>query len=167
VKPGSEQSYAGSPHGAHAYWRFVSLRADNDDAVALAAMQFRAAPGGADQATGGTPTASSSWDGILAPDKAFDDNAATLWSAANNSNWGWLRYQFAAPVEIGEVAIIARSDVAPDTSPGEFAIQSSDDGDRLGGRRRNRLVARRGAHLRGSELLMKADTCPVRPDLLL
>ena len=131
MHPSEAASYSGSPHGSHAYWRFVSMAADSDDAVCFAEIEFRATPGGADQATGGTPTASSVWTASnpdLFAANAFDDNPATIWSAENNTNYAWLRYQFASPVEVAEVAITARNDVAADTSPGEFAIQYSDDG---------------------------------------
>lgn len=123
-----EPPYSGSPHGAHAYWRLHSMRADNDDAVALAEMEFRATPGGADQATGGTPSASSIFSGSFPASAAFDDDGGTLWSAANGSNWAWLQYQFGSAVEVTEVVIAARDDVAAITSPGEFAFQYSDDG---------------------------------------
>lgn len=123
-----EPGYSGSPHGAHPYWRFYSMAADNDDAVALAEFQFRATPGGVDQATGGTPSASSVWSGALGVANAFDDDPGSLWSAANNSYAAWLAYEFAAGTETAQVAITARTDVAANTSPGEFAIQWSDDG---------------------------------------
>lgn len=87
----AEPAYSGSPHGSHPYWRvWISRSEDGSNSPAVGEMQFRATPGGADQATGGTPSASSVWTtgSTLPASNAFDDDPDTLWSSINGSDWG-------------------------------------------------------------------------------
>lgn len=125
----SEPSYTGSPHGSHLYWRYVFMAADTpSNAACIAEGQFRATVGGADQASGGTASASSIFSGSYIASNAFDNNNTTLWSAANATGYSWLQYQFSSAVNVAEIAIISRHDGFQTTSPGELAIQYSDNG---------------------------------------
>lgn len=120
---------SGSKHGSHAHWRLFLMN-PGDTAVSVAEAQFRATPGGADQATGGTASASSTFSGFPASN-AFDNDTGTLWNnsaSGANRRWAWLRYQFAAPVEVAEVALTMRNDGFIATAPQHFAVQYSDDG---------------------------------------
>lgn len=70
--------------------------------VRIGRMELMITPGGADQATGGTASASSS-NGSNLPALAFDTDGATFWEATSQN--GWLRYDFAAAKAIVEIAI--------------------------------------------------------------
>lgn len=122
-------SYSGSPHGTHLYWRILQTERDGGNANAISEAEFRATPSGADQATGGTATASAEFDGTTGAAKAFDNDNATLWASTATNPPHWLRYQFASAVAVAEVTIRARSDSPfQNQAPKEFFIQYSDDG---------------------------------------
>lgn len=108
-----------------AYWR-LWFEAQNIYIPALAKLDFRATPFGADQAqgSGGTAIASSIFASGYEADKAFDGNAATLWSSASNVPC-WLGYHFTGPIKCEQVVTQARSDAAD--GPRSFMVQSSDD----------------------------------------
>jgi len=120
-------TYALSPHGSHAYWRFVGRSGQAITTIALAEMEMRATPSGADQCSGGTATASTTLSTNVASN-AFDNNNATYWAhnSATEANYAWLKYAFAAPVEVAEIKIRARADAAT-SAPTYFSIQYSDD----------------------------------------
>ena len=127
----STGGYSGSPHGSHLYWRIFALQSETwTSAVAIGEVEMRATPAGADQCAGGTAAADSEFSGSFVAANAFDNSNTTVWSALDrgNYNWGWIRYQFASAVEVAEVKIRARHDVAPTTSPEIFWVQHSDDG---------------------------------------
>lgn len=126
----SPPSYSGSPHGSHLYWRLAIDGVQNSAvAAAVGEVEFRATPGGADLCSGGTATADAIFSGSYPASNAFDNNDATLWSSTNKGsfNTAWLKYQFAAPVSVAEVAVKARSDGFSHTSPREIKVQWSDD----------------------------------------
>lgn len=90
---------------------------------------MRATPGGADQCSGGTASASSSYSSGYLPANAFNNTPSDEW-ASGITFPHWIRYQFAAPVEVQEVAIQA-TDAAYSGSneqPRSFTIEYSDDG---------------------------------------
>ncbi|HET7095278.1 MAG TPA: discoidin domain-containing protein, partial [Thermomicrobiales bacterium] len=129
TRPSAARSYTGSPHGAHMYWQLVSIQSDGAGlAGAAAEVQFRATPGGANQATGGTASASSEYSATYAAAKAFDGNAATLWATANGVAYSTLTYQFATAVEVAEASLTARSDGFANTTPAYTGWCYSDDG---------------------------------------
>lgn len=123
VKTSEVPSYTGSPYGSHTYWRVI-VQLGNSGAISAAELEFRATPGGADQATGGTPSVVSTLIGSAAD--IFDNNNSTFW-AINGSAEAWIKYQFASPVSVGEVAWRIRGDSNPGHSPASFLIQFSDD----------------------------------------
>jgi len=112
---------------AHEYWR-INVTANDGDVnfLAIAEMEMRATIGGADQAVGGTATASAS-DGSSPPGNAFDNNSTTRWSTPVGTLTGWLRYQFTSPVDVVEYTIQAHP-TTPARSPRDFTLESSDDG---------------------------------------
>ena len=125
----SEPSYVGSPYGSHEFWRIYTMRPQTaSDAPAIGEIEFRATPGGADQASGGTAVADAVFGAGLEASKAFDNNATTLWSSTDKGlvNFAWIYYQFASPVEVAEFIIKSRHDVAAQTSPRFFALQFAD-----------------------------------------
>lgn len=125
--PSYSQTYSGSPHGAHRYWRIHMARSNNGSSTFSAAeVEMRATPGGADQCTGGTPSAHSVFSGFPAS-LAFDNNAATLWSANGSTSNGWLKYDFGTPVTVAEVMIQARNDSSFTQTPRWGQIEFSDD----------------------------------------
>lgn len=123
-----EASYTGSPRGGFQYWRLFAKRDGGPNAPAVAELQFRATPGGADQATGGTASASSIFSGSFPASAAFDDDAGTLWSTSSAATFGWLQYQFSGTVEVAQIALTARNDTAVTTTPSALAVQYSATG---------------------------------------
>lgn len=99
-------------------------------AGSCAELEFRATVGGADQSTGGTFTASTTFSGTFSADKAFDDNTATFWAAADADRplKQWLSCQFTAPVDVHEVLFTARNDGNANQSPLTGWIEVSGDG---------------------------------------
>lgn len=114
----------------HKYWR-VKFFTNNGSAVtSVAELQMRATPGGADQCTGGTASASTEFNGTLTAAKAFDDTLTgdSFW-ASNGAyvDGQWLRYEFATPVEVQEIALFERVGEATQ-APRSGAVEWSDDG---------------------------------------
>lgn len=125
--PSYSQTYSGSPHGAHRYWRVHMARSNSGSSTFSAAeVEMRATPGGADQCNGGTASAHSVFSGFPAS-LAFDNNAATLWSANGGTSDGWLKYDFGTPVTVSEVMIQARNDSNFTQTPRWGQIEFSDD----------------------------------------
>jgi hypothetical protein len=114
----------------HTYWR-INITANNGNAssqkTGIMEVEMRATVGGADQCTGGTPSASSENSGFEAS-KAFDNNATTtqwLSNASEPSAPWWLKYQFASAVDVAEVSIVPPTTLT--RAPKDFDIQYSDD----------------------------------------
>jgi hypothetical protein len=120
------RTYSGSPYGTHAYWRMTSLANAANNIVTVAEMQYRATPGGSNEASGGTPSASTTFSGDPAS-SAFDANASTFWASGTSTPENWLQYQFASAVSVAEVTLQAES-ASPNRAPTVFAISFSDDG---------------------------------------
>lgn len=112
---------------AHSHWRINVTQNDGDvNFLAIAEVEMRASIGGADQCSGGTPSASTS-DGTAPASSAFDNDSATRWSTTSGTLTGWLRYSFASPVDVVEITIQAHP-ATPARSPRVFSLQHSDDG---------------------------------------
>lgn len=81
-------------------WR-LNITANNGDAnvLELCELQMMITPGGADQCTGGTATASSNYPGYP-PSNAFDDDTDTAWITSWGTTTGWIEYEFASSKEI-------------------------------------------------------------------
>ena len=116
------------------YWR-ISITANNGHGtyVAVAEVELRAIPGGADQtspasAAAGAATASSVANSANAPSLAFDDNAGTKWTAATTT--GWIQYDAGTPIDVRQVGIMGQYSAWDQAAlaPKDFKIQSSDDG---------------------------------------
>lgn len=133
---------------AHSYWRLYFPEGvpagpgyQTAKGVCLVGVEMRESKGGANAATGGTASASSEYDTIvtkyLAVD-AFQPYAGT----GSRSRWqtyssdappttnfpAWLRYQFAAPVDIEEVTMTGVAGTGGAAMPRRFSLQYSDDG---------------------------------------
>lgn len=89
--------------------------------VAIAEMEMHSSIGGTDQCTGGTATASGNIGGGFEADKAFDDNAATMWNSGTPVG-AWLQYEFASAKTIAEYSIKARESFLND-SPVAWQIE--------------------------------------------
>ena len=110
------------------WWR-LNITAVNDVFTSIAELEFRATPGGADQANGGTATASSWFDGVASPpSKAFDNNAGV------GSSWltlladtppQWISYHFLTPVSVQQISITVYTG---SWAPKSWDIQYSADG---------------------------------------
>lgn len=132
--PSYSQSYSGSPHGAHRYWRIhMSLSDSGGFTFSAAEIEMRATPSGADQCSGGTASAHSvfgSNPGSFDADKVFDNNNATLWSANGSNADGWIKYDFGSgvTVSVAEIAIRARNDGSFGQTPRYGVVEWSDNG---------------------------------------
>lgn len=114
---------------AHLYWRlFFPANFPGESRTGVAICEMRSAIGGPNVATGGTASASSQLTGTTGAENAFDGNVNSRWESASNAGPHWLMYQFAAPVDIVELALRPFGSTSPSTPPGSFTLQSSDDG---------------------------------------
>lgn len=115
----------------HAYWRVrITLGQVVGQAYSsISGLEFRATAGGADQCTGGTAIADSFFGAGYEPAKAFDHDNSTEWASASGLPH-YLGYQFAAPVFVAQVAMIATDAAygAPNERPRDFTIEYSDNG---------------------------------------
>lgn len=113
---------------AHQYWR-IHINSTGEGWCSIAKLEFRATAGGADQATGGTALADGALGGNPASN-AFDSDPNTIWHSQDNVPPHWLGYQFAAPVDVTEIAITSRnlSPWGTTQAPDLFDLEWSDDG---------------------------------------
>lgn len=112
---------------AHLHWRLWITEANNSNAIDIGELQMRASAGGANLCSGGTASATNSLGGNL-PAAAFDGSTATSWQTTFSPTLPvFLRYTFAAAVDVVQVAIIG-SNAYPIYSPKAFDVQWSDDG---------------------------------------
>jgi hypothetical protein len=123
IHPDHVPSYTGSPYGLHTYWRVLNQASDGA-ALSAAEVEFKATTGGADQATGGTPTVNASTLGNAA--NIYDNNNSTFW-AINGGAGSWTKYQFASPVTVGQITWRIRGDANPTHAPNDFLVQFSGD----------------------------------------
>jgi len=117
--------------GSHRYWR-INITATDTGATAtsLAELEFRATVGGATLCTGGTASASSTFDASHTAIEGFDGNGNTTWSSVSSGLPAWLRYVLPSASSVNQVAIRARNEGGSTfgQTPKDFSIQSSDDG---------------------------------------
>ena len=114
---------------AHLYWRLLfPANFPGERRTCIAVCEMRSAIGGPNVATGGTASASSQLSGTTGAENAFDGNTNTRWESASDAAPNWLMYQFAAPVDIVELALRSYGSLSPVSPPGNFTLQSSDDG---------------------------------------
>lgn len=134
MMPGFFASGAGGatpPADSHAYWR-INITQSATLGIAyssISGLEFRATPGGADQCSGGTAIADSYYGAGYEPENAFDHDTSTEWASAIGLPH-YIGYQFAAPVSVAQVAVIA-TDAAygsKSEAPGIFTIEYSDNG---------------------------------------
>lgn len=95
--------------------------------VSLNKIEFRATPGAADQATGGTPSSSTNLDASTTAAKAFDTDDNSNWQTAVNSTVGsWVEYQFGAGVAVQQIFVKDRVDGSWAMAPGDITLQYHD-----------------------------------------
>lgn len=115
---------------ASRHWR---LRADtlvSGNTMSCAELEMRLTHGGADQCSGGTASARTTYSGYPAS-QAFDNNSATLWSGnAGVDDCEWLAYDFGSGVtkDIQQLYFTSRNDASYTQSPTAGWIESSPDG---------------------------------------
>lgn len=107
-------------------WRISisSTRTTDSFFATLAEFQLRGSVGGANMATGGTASASSSV-GSTPASNAFDGIASTIWSSESNvPGPQWLRYQFGSAVSVREIAIQAGDNATrANRAPQNFTVE--------------------------------------------
>lgn len=111
--------------GPYSRWRLL-MTPGSSGFNSVATVEFRATYGGADQATGGTASASSTGFGCP-PQNAFDGSWSSIWHSGTGDNAPWLRYDFPAGVTVAQVAITARPS-ENGVAPPAFDIEHSSDG---------------------------------------
>lgn len=113
---------------AHRWWRIFITAWGGGFNPGVGDIQFRAVVGGPSVVAGGVAIADSSFSGANTPDKAFDGNAATVWSAATGGVPHWIGYAWPIgnPVDIEEIRWIERADGGG--WPSAVSVQWSDDG---------------------------------------
>jgi hypothetical protein len=112
---------------AHRHWRIYQHVMNGGTATSYAEVEMRIAPGGADQCTGGTPSASHAPSAGV-PANAFANDGTTTSLTIASTGETWLAYDFGAGNEkdIVEVAITGTSPT--NRSPAYFRVDWSDDG---------------------------------------
>ena len=122
---------------AHRYWRLHVSRTGGGSSVSVGELVLATAPSGAQAATGGTASASST-NGVNAASRAFDGttSAANFWLSANgtfSSTVGqeYLQYDMGVGggIDVAEVRMYFNGTNTGSTSyPSNFALLYSDDG---------------------------------------
>lgn len=116
---------------AHRYWRLFVGASASSAYVTIGELMLATTPGGASVATGGTPSASSSYSGSTTPDKAFDGTlGTTCWNSAATYS-AWLQYDLGAGNEkdIVEIRIYFPSSGSNvSEAPSSFLLYWSDNG---------------------------------------
>lgn len=111
---------------AHRYWR-VNMRSIVSTAAQMKVVWLRETPGGANVATGGTPSAESTSYGVAAD--AFDASTSTYWCSVSGVSHDptWLAYDFGVGVtkDIVEVYMMGNTS---NWGPAIVDLQWSDDG---------------------------------------
>lgn len=111
---------------AHQYWRLYITEGNSATGVDIATLQMRATSGGADQCSGGTASASNA-AGANPAVNAFDGSNTTTWqTTALPTLPVWLKYAFAAPVTVTQIAMVFSS-AGYSFAPKAFDVQFSDD----------------------------------------
>ena len=126
---GRARASASSGSG-YLYWcvQVVAVQGGTSTSCSIGEIEMRATPGGADQCTGGTASASSTFAPYV-PANAFDNLGTTRW-ASQPSQPSRIIYLFPAPVNVGEVMIQApdAGNYASTQMVKDFNIQRSNDG---------------------------------------
>lgn len=105
-------------------WRVAITGVQSGALVAsVGELDMMATIGGATVTTGGTAVAKTEYGGGEIATAAFDGLDSTWWSGASGDMPTWLEYQFAAPVAIVEVAMVARNDSYFYLTPSTFTIE--------------------------------------------
>jgi len=131
----SQWNYSGLS-GAHRYWRVNIAENNTSTTVAIGELILRTVSGGANVATGGTASASTTFSGQLSS-LAFDANNSTYWNGTSSFNGTtglltgaeeWLKYDLGPGNDkaIIEFAITCAGNIFQ--APRAFKLQYSDDG---------------------------------------
>lgn len=112
---------------AHRYWRLLFSLSNDATYLEVGEAAFRATSGGTNQASGGTPSASTEYSGSYTAAKAFDSSTSTNWSTTAGTTVGsWLKYDFGSAVTVLQIAITTPTS-GPSTAPKTWDVQYSDD----------------------------------------
>lgn len=109
------------------FWRIYTTVSNSTVNQIIGEIQFRAVVGGPNVAVGGTATADASTIGNF-PARAFDGDTGTWWAHGTPVVPNWIKYEFASPVEIKQIALQAGTATAnPERMPRDFEVQFSED----------------------------------------
>ena len=119
---------------AHRHWRlYITGGAESGGSaqIAIAEIELRAAPGGADLTGAGTASASDPTGSPPAADAFDDDPVSTFWASSGIAPYPqWLAYDLGAgnAAEVVEYTITAMGEGGGQFAPQVFRLQWSDDG---------------------------------------
>lgn len=116
-------TYTGSLYGTRTAWRLRLLSSGNSGAYGVAEAQLRGAPGGTNQATGGTAYATEVFGAGYEASKAFDGNISTYWLANDSFQFQSLEYDFTSAVSIAELTLTARNDSSAASAPTSAVVE--------------------------------------------
>ena len=121
----------GGGGATHSYWKLSISAVQSGAYVSIAKIEFRATPGGADQAVGGTAFSSSDYNPSYVAANAFNGNPGDEWANGIGAPFPHeIGYHFPSPVAVGELAVLS-TDAAyggPNERPKDWAVLWSDDG---------------------------------------
>lgn len=117
----SVPTYSGAPWASKTRWQLV-IRNATGGAPALAELQHRLTPAGADQFSGGTASASSEFSATYSADKGVDNNSSTFW-ASSGGLYQWWQYDFASGKSFVELVLQARPSGPTNQGPQAFAYR--------------------------------------------
>lgn len=131
IKVNNPAGGGGTETASARYWRIRVTDSHSTDTIFtnFSEIQFRATVGGADQATGGTASASSVLSGNVSS-RAFDDDNATQWiSNSGEAGPQWIAYDFGDEVDVKEIYLRPGSNgTLAARGPRDFDVQYSSDG---------------------------------------
>lgn len=111
------------------YWRLYTT-STSTGYWSIAELEMRSSVGGANILSGGTLSASStdSANSGFPLSAAIDGNVNSFWLAVGNIPPHWIRYQFASPVDVQQIAIRTRNDFWWNETANNLSIQASNNG---------------------------------------
>lgn len=122
---------------AHRYWRLYISRTGGGSSTSVGELILATTPSGAQAATGGTASASST-NGVNAASRAFDGttSSANFWLSATSNMPGGLGQEYlqydmgvGGGIDVAEVRLYFNGTTAGSTTyPSNFALLYSDDG---------------------------------------
>jgi hypothetical protein len=104
-------------------WQLWLKTPQTGNLIGISGVEMRTAPGGSNLAT--TPGNAQTSPTGSNPGNAFDGNLATNFTSSSSGEY--ITYQFASPVSIGEIKVIARNDASFAQAPQNISVHAEDE----------------------------------------